>query len=244
MRGLARPGGRLVLDALAGTLAFGAVGGALVTAISTADRGIGGALASIEVLVLIGPLAAAVAVAVAVARSRASGRWDGWSALGVSPLQQLAPLAFVALLGATVQLSVPPPADVSATMEALSAPAPVDARARWWPDGAGGWDTPDLSGWQSRPATLSTRALWERFGRDAPRGARIGVDRGELVRRGGLVLAWPAGVLLGVGAALACSRRERGGGTPAIRASAWATAGAAAWLLAVLSAAAYASVGM
>ena len=38
MRGLARPGGRLVLDALAGTLAFGAVGGALVTAISTVSN--------------------------------------------------------------------------------------------------------------------------------------------------------------------------------------------------------------
>ncbi|MCP4872471.1 MAG: hypothetical protein GY898_27580 [Proteobacteria bacterium] len=244
MIAIARPGARLVVDSVVGTVLFGAVAAALVTALSTAERGAQDAIAAVEVLTLIGPLAAAAAVAAAVARSRSGGRWDGWSGLGVSPRQQLAPLVLVALLGAGAQLSVPPPRDVSTTLAAIAAPAPVDPAAHWWPDGSGGWDEPALARWKVRSAALTTAELVARSNATAPRGARVGVDRGELVRRAGLVLGWPAAVLLGVGAALTASRRRRDGRDSVIRAAALACAGAALWLIAVLSAAAYASVGM
>jgi hypothetical protein len=241
---VARPGARLVLEAAAGTVGFGVVAVALVTGISAADRGFDDALMAVEVLHLVGPLGAAVAVAVAVARSRGTGRWDGWSMLGTSPRQQLAPLVLIAVLGGAAQHVLPPTARISTTLSAIAAPAPIDAHAHWWPDGEGGWDAPDLTDWQTRPGTLTTSELRARVRIGPPRGARRGVDRGELVRRRGLVLAWPVAVLWGMGAGLVASPRRRGPGATVPRAGALAAAGSAVWLVLVLSAAAYASVGM
>ena len=230
------PGSRTAVEAALGTLAGTCLLTALVTAVSAADRGFEAALRPGEVLRLAGPLSCAVAVALAVARSRLGGRWDAWEGMGVGRARQLLPLLSVALLGAALQAAAPASEPPSAALAPVLTPAPVAADARLWPGPvAGSWGEPDLARWKVPPSALSGVELRARAREGAPLGARAGVDRAELLRRRGLVLAWPVALLVGAGVALVRTRsRRRAVGSPLAGIAALAGVSATTWLLAVL----------
>ncbi len=197
---------------------------------------------------VLAPLCAAGAAAVVIASVRVRGVWDLWSLLGYSRSSVLMPMVLLSLLAAnldfvttaTSSLEGPP----SARAGLWAGPAPVDPGAVLWPS-AVGWSTPDLSSWMAAPATLSTAELLGRIVAAAPRGARSGVDRGELVRRLAWSLAWPAGVLFGAWRGLACTPvRRRRRGSPVLQAAVETVAGVLLWLLSALVAAAYLSSTM
>jgi len=235
------PGGRIAVQAAVGTLVGLAVVVALVAGVSVADRGLREAMRPGEIVRLLGPLCCAMAVALSVASSRLAGRWDAWEGLGVRPARQLAPLLLIAALGAGGQALAPPAGPPSASLAPVLAPAPVPSDARRWPAcETGRWAEPDLTAWQIPPSALTGRALRARARLQPPLGARGRVDHGELVRRRGLVLAWPLAALLGVAVGLRRTRdRRRRAGSPLPGIAGAAGGLAALWLLAVLVASAY-----
>ena len=234
------PGLRLALDGAFASGGLIAVATLLVVAVSAVDRGDGG-LRPGEVATLVGPLCAAAGVALAVARARTDGTWHAWTGLGVSPGRLLAPLVVLGV-GGGLALSglVIAPSEPSETLAPLVLPAPVPAEARLWPDGDGGWQTPDLERWTARPAELGLGDLIERARSEAPRGSRPGVDRAELLRRAAWGLAWLLATASGCWRGLARTRSPRSGGQPGLAAAAEACAGVLSWLLLALVASAYA----
>jgi len=197
---------------------------------------------------ILAPLCAAGAAAVVIAATRVRGVWDLWSLLGYSRSSVLMPMVLLSLLAASLDFVTTASSSSQGSSAARAGlwagPAPVDPGAVLWPSTVG-WSTPDLSLWMAAPATLSTTELLGRIAREAPRGARSGVDRGELVRRLAWSLAWPVGVLFGAWRALACTPvRRRRRGSPVLQAAVETLAGVLLWLLSALVAAAYLSSTM
>jgi hypothetical protein len=179
---------------------------------------------------LLAPVSAAAGTAMALAELRRKGEWSAWQGLGFAPLRQVLPLILLVVLGVLGQLSL-------SSLEgahALQLPAPVAESARSWP-GFEAAEMGQLAYWQRRPAELSWGELQARRRSASPLGSRPGVDLAELFRRIGWVLAWPFGLLagLGVGLRTTLSPRDRSGPGPLL-AAVLAGLGTVGWCLAVL----------
>jgi hypothetical protein len=243
-----KPAGSLALRAMQHCFSYLLL---LVPIVLLADAldGAGLRLEDIAALIsLLAPLCAAAAVAVVVATSRVRGTWDLCSLLGYSTTSLLLPILALSLLGASVDFTstwFPSTAPSNGALAGLwVAPAPIAPEAALWPDGEL-WSRPDLSPWKRVPATLSTTELLRRIGRPAPRGARSGVDLGELLRRLSWALAWPGGALLGAWRGLSRTTvRCRSQGSPVLRAAVETIGLLVVWLLAAMVAAAYLSSTM
>ncbi|MEE2828099.1 MAG: hypothetical protein VX498_02840 [Myxococcota bacterium] len=186
-------------------------------------------LGLLDLLAVLGPICCAAGVALALAARRARGVWSSWAALGFSPRSQLWPLVVLGLLGGVVQVGLGDAA--SQALEAVSLPAPVSPEARSWP-GVESSQAELMVAWQQPPGSLPLAELLERTRMTPLPGARIGVDRAELVRRFGWVLAWPFAIGLGVLAGLRVPSSGRsGGGWTELGAAVCAGAAVAAWAL-------------
>jgi hypothetical protein len=243
-----RPGLRISIQVARLTLLYLAALAPLVVMFDALDEGVALAGRVGTVATLLVPLCLAGATAKVLAASRIDGEWDLDALLGYSPLARLTPLLVGSILLAVAALCLGGRAPVSAVDQGdvglWSLPAPVDPQASLWFE-EGRWGQPDLSYWTTSPGSLSTTALWARLQAKAPKGARRGVDRAELLRRIGWSLALPLAVLIGfkVGKHQGASAR-RSPGTPILRAVLISSGGQLLWLLFVLWLAAYLSSTM
>jgi hypothetical protein len=196
------------MRSLPATLAFGSArdaalllgGAALVAGAVVRLEGTGSV---VGVLMSLAPLALAASTGRSFAEARRAGDLDGWEGLGRSPWTLLVPLLLGALGVGAACLVLPLPS------AAAPLPPPVDPDlAAWWSSGWRG--LPDGS-WRLAPGELGLSDLVARLAREAPAGARRGVDGAELLRRASLAAAWPLGVLAGALGPLSSHRRGDAG---------------------------------
>jgi len=243
-----KPGVRIAMRVVRVTLIYLACLSPLVVMFDALDGGVDLAGRAGTLATLLMPLCLAGATAQVLAASCIDGEWDLDALLGHSPLARLVPLLLASMLLAVLVLWLGGRGPVNALEQRgaglWSLPAPVDQQALLWFE-EGRWTEPDLSYWMASPSILTTSALWERARAKAPKGARGGVDRAELLRRIGWSLSLPLAVLLGFAVGTeqgALARRTPG--NPVVRAVLLAGAAVVLWLLSVLLLAAYLSSTM